>query len=233
MGTFVARRLAPTAQSAAASPGWDSLAATGAVGCFPVMGSWDEIGKAMLAGLSSVRGLGVLAPWLVFAIAVLWMTHRARAHPVVAYDPRGSRLMTAQYTVFFTMLVHSLLFWRAEIDRSLAAGGAVVLGVGALLYLRALPHLARGYNPMVCVRAGQQVCTRGPYGLVRHPSYAGQMLMMLGTALVMQHYDYLGLPIPFYIMYRTARAEEELLSKHYREYAGYRQRTWMFVPYVL
>jgi protein-S-isoprenylcysteine O-methyltransferase Ste14 len=197
------------------------------------MGSWDEIAKAMTAGLLSVRGLYVLTPWLVFTIAVLWMSRRARTPRVVAHDPRGSRMMTAQYTIFFTILVHSLLFWRAQINSSLAAVGAALLATGALLYLRTLPHLACGYNPMVSVRAGQRVCTDGPYALVRHPSYAGQMLMMLGTALLMQHYDYLALPIPLYIMYRTARAEEALLDKHYREYSGYRQRTWMFVPYVL
>jgi protein-S-isoprenylcysteine O-methyltransferase Ste14 len=230
----VARPQSPSGSDATAeAPVWGSLATTGALGCFPVMSSWDDVGRAMMAGLLSVRWITVLAPWLVFVVAVVWMPRRARRHPVVECDPRGGRLIMAQYTIFFTMLVHSLLFWRVQSNGALATVGVVLLGVGAAVYLSALPHLVRGYNPMVCVREGQQMCTRGPYRLVRHPSYAGQMLMMLGTGLVAQHYDYLALPIAFYIVYRTALAEEALLAKHYGEYSGYRQRTWMFVPHVL
>jgi protein-S-isoprenylcysteine O-methyltransferase Ste14 len=234
---IVARPTAPrspsTVDAGRGLPVRASLATTGAVGCFPILGGWDEISDALVRGLLSIRGLVVLAAWLGFVVAVVWMSRRARRRPLVVYDRRGSRLMTAQYTIFFSLLVHSLVFWRPQSDGALASAGVMLLALGTALYFRALPHLARGYNPMVCVREGQQVCTRGPYARVRHPSYAGQMLMMLGTALVTQHYDYLALPIPFYIMYRTALAEEALLAKHYGEYSGYRQRTWMFVPHLL
>jgi protein-S-isoprenylcysteine O-methyltransferase Ste14 len=208
---------------------WSEVATAGTLGCFPVT-DWHDLGGVMLAGLASVRGIAVIVPWLVFLVAVIWMSCRVSTRPVVAHDPKGSRLMVAQYVLFFTMLVHSLLFWRAEVTTAVAIVGTVLLFVGATFYLSVLPHLLRGYSPMVSVRAGHELCTRGPYRLVRHPSYASQMLMMAGTGLVTQHYDFLALPIAFYVMVRTARAEEELLAQQFPEYAHYRQKTGMLLP---
>jgi len=216
-----------------AKGGWPPALTTGSVGCFPILSSWEDVGEALLAGLSSLRGIVVLAPWLVFVVAVIWMSRQVRKRPLTAWDSRGSRLMVAQYTLFFTAFVHSLLFWRLQVSAVAAFIGMVLVGTGAAVYFSVLPHLARGYNPMVCVRRGQQLCTGGPYRLVRHPSYLGQMLMMLGTALVTQHYDYGVIPVIFYIMFRTAKAEEALLTEHFAGYAEYRRRTWMFVPHVL
>jgi protein-S-isoprenylcysteine O-methyltransferase Ste14 len=84
------------------------------------------------------------------------------------------------------------------------------------------------------VMEGQKVISTGPYSFVRHPMYAGVILMYLATPLALG--SYIALPffiliVPF-IIYRILNEEEVLLRglKGYKEYCN--KTRYRLIPFV-
>jgi protein-S-isoprenylcysteine O-methyltransferase Ste14 len=72
------------------------------------------------------------------------------------------------------------------------------------------------------------VC-RGPYGWVRHPMYAGELLSLLGLCIANPlAWNWLVLLIFALSVYRRVAAEESLLGDSYRDYAA--AIRWRFIP---
>jgi protein-S-isoprenylcysteine O-methyltransferase Ste14 len=62
-------------------------------------------------------------------------------------------------------------------------GGVVVTGLGIALRRWAISTLGQFFVGHVLVQPGQTVVSTGPYRWLRHPSYAGQWLEMIGIGL--------------------------------------------------
>jgi protein-S-isoprenylcysteine O-methyltransferase Ste14 len=86
----------------------------------------------------------------------------------------------------------------------------------------------------VTVEAGQKVIATGLYGLVRHPMYTGNIIMMVGIPLALGSYWGLVLVIPgLFVLAIRIRDEEELLGEELDGYSEYTQRVhYRLVPYV-
>jgi protein-S-isoprenylcysteine O-methyltransferase Ste14 len=86
----------------------------------------------------------------------------------------------------------------------------------------------------VTVEAGQKVIATGLYGLVRHPMYTGNIIMMVGIPLALGSYWGLVLVIPGpFVLAIRIHDEEELLGEELDGYSEYTQRVhYRLVPYV-
>jgi protein-S-isoprenylcysteine O-methyltransferase Ste14 len=75
--------------------------------------------------------------------------------------------------------------------------------------------------------------TNGIYRFVRHPIYAGDLLLVIGLQLALQSWLFLlGLMIAVVIV-RQAIAEEKLLLTKFPEYHDYCVRTKRFFPFLI
>ena len=84
------------------------------------------------------------------------------------------------------------------------------------------------------LKAGHELVTTGPYAQVRHPIYAGTLLAMIGSVLVLSPWWLLILVVNGAQFVYAARKEEKLMLRTFPdEYAGYMRRTWMLIPFVL
>lgn len=79
---------------------------------------------------------------------------------------------------------------------------------------------------------GQALVTRGLYGYIRHPIYAGDILLLIGLQLALNSWLVLAAIIPAVVAFRNVQAEERILVRAFPEYAEYCRRTRMFVPFV-
>ncbi len=86
----------------------------------------------------------------------------------------------------------------------------------------------------VTVEAGQTVATGGLYGVVRHPMYAGDVIMMAGLPLALGSYWGLAFLLPglVFLILRILD-EEKLLAEELTGYREYSQRVrYRLVPYL-
>jgi protein-S-isoprenylcysteine O-methyltransferase Ste14 len=103
--------------------------------------------------------------------------------------------------------------------------GAAALGLWSLLHLRSwrfLPVLAEGH----------ELCTTGPYALIRHPIYASIDLIALGSALWVPHPSVLaGAALLLVGGDLRARSEEAALIAQFGErYRAYARRVRRLIP---
>ena len=108
--------------------------------------------------------------------------------------------------------------------------GVVVMALGIALRVWAVVVLGRAFTVEVRVRDGQEVVDRGPYRVVRHPSYTGLLLVYLGTGLALG--DWLAVilvivPPVAAVVFRIGIEERALLAglgEAYRRYGAGRKR---------
>jgi protein-S-isoprenylcysteine O-methyltransferase Ste14 len=124
----------------------------------------------------------------------------------------------------------------------IAVDSVALRGVGVALFLTGLvvAMIARvqlGGNWVDLeeyrVVPGQSLVARGLYGFVRHPIYAGDLLLLVGLELALNSWLVLGvLPIAVAVV-RQAMAEEALLRRALPGYAEYSARTRRFLPFLV
>jgi len=113
--------------------------------------------------------------------------------------------------------------------------GAALIPAGFLAVLRTFRENSFA-APVIKIQKerGQKVIDTGPYAVVRHPMYAGALLYMLGTPLVLG--SFIGLAVlPIVVAYLIMRIfiEERALKRELPGYSGYAARVrYRLVPHV-
>jgi protein-S-isoprenylcysteine O-methyltransferase Ste14 len=118
---------------------------------------------------------------------------------------------------------------------TLAWAGVAAMILGICLRFWANSTLGAAYTRTLRTTPDQVVVSSGPYRVLRHPGYAGVLLMWLGAGLAVQNWIVLVAValVTGWAYGRRMRAEEAMLlgslGQAYREYSG---RTWRVVPFV-
>lgn len=113
--------------------------------------------------------------------------------------------------------------------------GIALLPVGMAFRWYAIRVLGRFFTRSVVTRAGQYVVDTGPYRLIRHPSYAGAMVAMLGLGLAMTNWASIVLIVVGMLIgygYRVGVEERALCADLGQPYRDYMQHTRRFIPHV-
>lgn len=102
--------------------------------------------------------------------------------------------------------------------------GLCVLGAAIACWARYL--LGENWSATVQLKQSHQLITDGPYRWVRHPIYAGFLLLFFGNAMLVGDWrGLLAVVIVFLSFWRKLRLEERWLSQHfgdaYREYSAH------------
>jgi protein-S-isoprenylcysteine O-methyltransferase Ste14 len=117
---------------------------------------------------------------------------------------------------------------------TLGLGVAVVLA-GAALRDWAILSLGRYFRRVVTIEPGQRIVRRGPYRVLRHPSYTGIFLILGGFGLTFGSWvsAAVALLIAFTGMLPRIRVEERALAQAFgTDYANYADSTDRVLPHV-
>jgi protein-S-isoprenylcysteine O-methyltransferase Ste14 len=182
------------------------------------------------------------APWLLLAAAaVIQLTlprASAREQAEAPEDLGSARLILITANVVVLVPVLDFVLRGALSPPPLSVwtfAGALGLGAGAALRLWAMRVLGAFFTGVVRTTEDQRLVERGPYRLLRHPSYAGVLLGFVGEAILFRSAWGLGLTfgamLPVYL-YRI-RAEEAALHRRFGDaWGAYHRRTWALCPFV-
>jgi protein-S-isoprenylcysteine O-methyltransferase Ste14 len=142
-------------------------------------------------------------------------------------------LHAAAFILLYLGLAHALLDRRGALLLLAPhpAAGAVLIVAGMALLAWALAAF-RSYRMVARIEPGHQLCTTGPFRLVRHPIYVSFDLLALGTFLWVPHPVVLaGAVAAIVVADRRARGEERLLREVFGEpYRLYCRRVARTIP---
>jgi len=116
---------------------------------------------------------------------------------------------------------------------ALVAAGLAVMWLGIALRAWSIAVLGRFFRRDVVIQHGHRVVENGPYRLVRHPAYTGNLLAAAGFGLVLANWLSLTilLVVPFLGHVPRIRVEEDALERSLGEdYRRYEARTSRLVP---
>jgi protein-S-isoprenylcysteine O-methyltransferase Ste14 len=132
---------------------------------------------------------------------------------------------------------------RADHDSAYAIGSPLVFGsigvalviAGAAFRIWSILTLGRLFTFVVTVQRDHQLVDRGPYRILRHPSYTGGLIGLAGAGIALDNWLSVAalLLIPLVgVLVRIPVEEARLvqgLGHRYREYAS---KTWRLVPHL-
>ena len=155
--------------------------------------------------------------------------------PAAAHPVRLVMLHSLAFAVLYFGLGRAV--WSRHPTRLLFAshpvlGGAVMLAAAGLLAWALL--VFRSWRLLARIEKGHQLCTTGPFRLVRHPIYLAFTLLALGTLLwVPTVLVLVGVVLVALTGDLRARAEERLLCDVFGdEYRVYQRRVARALPGV-
>jgi len=185
---------------------------------------------ALLAGTAAARSSGpadlifhVLAAalWVMFAVLV-----NIRPAPL-----RRGRSVIGVAAALSSQLAFILIGLVAGSSGSGAVlvAGDLMLGAGLLFAIASVAFLGRCFGVLPDVRG---LVTRGPYRLVRHPLYLGELTASLGIVLGAQRWApaFGAWLVCLSLQLVRTKYEERSLRAEFPEYAPYADRTKRLIP---
>jgi protein-S-isoprenylcysteine O-methyltransferase Ste14 len=153
------------------------------------------------------------------------LQRRMRGGPTAEGRTVQKVVMVGLYGSLAAMCVVSGLdhrFGWSSVPTALSLIGDVLVAVG--LGVVVLVVVQNSYaSTVVQVEAGQKVVSTGLYGLVRHPMYTGNVLMLVGLPLALGSYWALVFVVPGLMVLASRIHDEEKLLRE--ELDGYREYT--------
>ena len=113
--------------------------------------------------------------------------------------------------------------------------GIILIVIGILVRQWAIFVLGRFFTTTVSVQKNQTVIDHGPYRYIRHPSYLGLFLIVIGIGLALHSW---GGILVLLVMngvafgYRMHIEEKVLVSELGDDYIQYMKRTKRLIPFV-
>jgi protein-S-isoprenylcysteine O-methyltransferase len=171
--------------------------------------------------------------------AALWM-----AHPRLLTDENNQATdkKTIHLILFSGLLCMILTVVQWAYFTADKNGTALLNGLGITLILGgvslrnySIALLDKQFTSHVKIVADHELITKGPYRLLRHPSYTGAYVAMLGTGVLLQTWAMLVVTAiaVFYAYYKRVEAEEATLLQHFgAKYQLYQQQTKRMFPMI-
>ena len=180
---------------------------------------------------------GAFAYWVVPEV-IAWRVKRSTDFSN-AWDQGSLNVIVALWSIGITIdFALSLLLPQAAISWKRAAifsAGICLMMLGNALRWYSATVLGKYFTFDVAIHSGQVLVEAGPYRYIRHPSYSGALLTLLGFGLALGNWA--GLAAILSCMgsayaYRIPIEEATMASVLGEAYRQYMKRTWRLVPFL-
>ena len=157
----------------------------------------------------------------------------------------GDQIDLSNDWIFVVMLVAGMAMgWAAAHDdrhnlhtiggQTVRWIGVATFAVGFLFRVQAIRTLGSRFTVWVALQSNHHLTTTGLYRFIRHPSYTGAALTVLGWAITFR--SVLGIVLAAVVLVplisRIGAEEQLLIDEFGDQYRQYRRRTWRLCPFV-
>jgi protein-S-isoprenylcysteine O-methyltransferase Ste14 len=178
--------------------------------------------------------------WCLILLGIIASVYQPAYNPfTITAKPRdrgtGAQIIWAVYlTQLATILEATYLRYPRSVQWDVVASVAL-LAACAGLALRSWSVLILGplFTMHIDVQDGHSLVRRGPYRIVRHPSYLGALVMYLSTIVLCHAWYSLMVAVLLYpvVFLRRIHYEEELLVAEFGDqYEAFRRDVKMILP---
>jgi len=142
-------------------------------------------------------------------------------------------LVVALVDAYVPALCDRIGFWTIDGETTRWVG-VVLIALGGTLRILPVFILGNRFSGLVAIQPGHQLKTDGLYSVIRHPSYLGLLVTVLGWGLAFRSWIgvLIGLLFVPIIVARIVSEERLLQSQFGADYDAYRARTWRLIPRV-
>ena len=170
--------------------------------------------------LSTISHISTLVFFV--ALVVMFTVRYTPQRAALGFYPRFAAVVGSFLSVGFLLLPLQELSYALYLASLLL----VIAGTGFAIY--AVLVLGRSISLLPEAR---RLVTRGPYALVRHPLYLGEIVALAGVALqYLSAWALLLLGVVWAFQLQRIKYEELVLSQMFPEYGDYMARTARLVP---
>ena len=177
---------------------------------------------------------------VVYLISELLLTVTRRSRSRAGTKQDRSTLLVVWLVIMISVAagIYVAKHWPAAAlphDRGFMSAGVALFVTGLLLRWWAIITLGRFFTVDVTIEPDHELIKRGPFRMVRHPSYTGVLLAFVGLALTLGNWAALLVmlvPIGAAFIHRM-NVEEDALSRALgARYDEYMKRTKRLVPFI-
>ena len=205
--------------------------------CLALLGL-ETLGSNSLGWFLLVLGVAYPAGGVIYYFIRREPFWRSASGKPAAAEEKGDRSFWLILPGFLAVFFAPPLEWfylPAVLPRNpiMQIAGWALIASALLLRIWARVHIRGLYSGHVEVQEQHRLVRSGPYRFVRHPGYAGLLLLALGVAI--GYASWIGLAaVPILILPALAyrmRVEEMLLTEQFgEEYRGYIRKTKKLIP---
>jgi protein-S-isoprenylcysteine O-methyltransferase Ste14 len=164
------------------------------------------------------------------------LDRRMRGGPTAETRTVQKVLIAGLYLSLAAMIVVSALdhrFGWSTVPTAISLVGDVLVAAGLVVQMLVVIQNSHA-AATVRVESGQTLVSAGLYGLVRHPMYAGNVILMVGIPVALGSYWGLVFVMPgLIVLALRIRDEEKLLHEELDGYRDYTQKVrYRLVPYM-
>lgn len=178
---------------------------------------------------------------LVIAAVSLWLSQPAYSNKD-AKEHEGSDKKSILIILIMSSLsvVLSVVEWAYGTNTSessfwLSSLGLVMLAGGIVIRVWAIRTLGKQFTATVTLTNNHQFISSGPYKLVRHPSYLGAFMAIVGCPVFLNAplatlLSFIFMTIAYVI--RITVEEKMLIAYFGKSYEKYKHKTKMIIPFI-
>ncbi|CAN5664720.1 hypothetical protein BH11BAC1_BH11BAC1_00120 [soil metagenome] len=190
-----------------------------------------------------IGNYSLLVNWRVIFLATI-CTILFATQPRLSIAEAKEKKSTDRNTIWLILIgsgvgqITSLIEWAYFSDKIIIGWtiiGASLLIVGTFFRLYAIHVLGKYFSSTVQIKEEHKVISIGPYKYLRHPSYTGAYIAMVGSAVFLHSIIGIlifGIGMLFVYRLRINTEEETLTNQFKQEYLNYSKHTYKMFPLV-
>ena len=176
--------------------------------------------------------------WIIYAIWLIVVVYLTVSAISVKQETKGHLLQSfgLMFAIIAAFLLPFLPIFRflnyAPVNPILSSIGLILCLAGMAFLVWGRQRLGRNWSQTVSIKKEPELVTSGPYRYVRHPMYAGALLLMGFSPLALGSYWTLLLLVPMFpVLAWRLLDEERFLKQNLPGYANYcRQVRYRLIP---
>ena len=185
---------------------------------------------------------------IIFQIVLaLWILSEIVGGTLIPYIRRGGAVLNRKdkgsglfiFFIIFLSIIIAIVLASANIailPTWFFYPGMIVMILGIIFRQWSIAVLGRFFSGTVSTQEGQKVVEKGPYKYIRHPSYTGALIILIGIGLALQSWGAVITLVFLFSLgygYRIHVEEKVLISKLGDPYIEYKKRTKRLIPYII